>query len=81
MQRLDPNVGDVCRVGGEDGLWVPFSPAQRTDGSSYKTWWFVRYPEANARRVFDLDWVDEIVSPHSDPENIAFWQRNFGDTD
>lgn len=70
--RPDPRAGDVCRMRGRHGLWMPY---EGVGGAQFR---FARYPKLDAVRTMELAHVEEVVHPCESTEARAFWKLVVG---
>lgn len=67
-----PAAGDICRMHGVDGEWVPIA---RRRAARLKAYDFARLPTADEVRAFDIDDVVEIVAPWDSVRARRFWRK------
>ena len=72
-------VGDVCKLAGEEGLWALYASVGCVKTSEYiphQRWRFAKYPNHDALRSLPLTDVLEVVHAAGSAKSAGFWAEH-----
>lgn len=70
---VQPRAGDICRLRGWSGLWIPYGGIGNTEeAGSFR---FARFPHCDRVQVLDVSLVHEIILPAEFEEAQRAWAK------